>query len=282
VPEQVAVRSDLSTAPRTPASGGGIGHDGWSGPLASRAFAALVLAALGAAWFASAGRVPAYLLPPPAELGSALWALISTGQRLTHLGATLGHIGAAIAIAFAGGALLAFVAHYAHWSAPAIHQRMSPFLSAFSGIGWTLLAAIWFGVSSFTVIFTIVAVLLPFALVNLREGLAALDAEILEMGRSFGRSRLRAWWLLVLPALVPFAAATLRIMFGVAWKVTLTAELFGGGRGLGYVINVARQDYDTATIFAVILLIIAAVTLADRLIFAPLERLSTRQFGGAR
>jgi NitT/TauT family transport system permease protein/sulfonate transport system permease protein len=132
------------------------------------------------------------------------------------------------------------------------------------------------------VIFTIVAVLLPFALVNLREGLAALDAEILEMGRSFGRSRLRAWWLLVLPALVPFAAATLRIMFGVAWKVTLTAELFGGGRGLGYVINVARQDYDTATIFAVILLIIAAVTLADRLIFAPLERLSTRQFGGAR
>ena len=69
---------------------------------------------------------------------------------------------------------------------------------------------------------------------------------------------------------------------GVAWKVTLTAELFGGGRGLGYVINVARQDYDTATIFAVILLIIAAVTLADRLIFAPLERLSTRQFGGAR
>jgi len=241
-----------------------------------------VLAALGLAWFASAGQVPAYLLPPPAELGSALWGLISTGQRLTHLGATLGHIGAAIAIAFAGGALLAFVAHYARWSAPAIHQRLSPFLSAFSGIGWTLLAAIWFGVSSFTVIFTIVAVLLPFALVNLREGLAALDAEILEMGRSFGRSRLRAGWLLVLPALVPFAAATLRIMFGVAWKVTLTAELFGGGRGLGYVINIARQDYDTATIFAVILLIIAAVTLADRLVFAPLERLSTRQFGGTR
>ncbi len=250
--------------------------------MASRAFAALVLAALGVAWFASAGRVPAYLLPPPAELASALWALVATGQRLVHLGATLGHIGASIAIAFVGGALLAFAAHYAGWSAPAIHQRLSPFLSAFSGIGWTLLAAIWFGVSSFTVIFTIVAVLLPFALVNLREGLAALDAETLEMGRSFGRSRLRAWRLLVLPSLIPFAAATLRIMFGVAWKVTLTAELFGGGRGLGYVVNVARQDYDTATIFAVILLIIVAVTLADRLIFAPLERLSTRQFGGSR
>ncbi len=248
---------------------------------APRVLAAAVLAVLGWAWFASAGRVPAYVLPPPAELGAALWALVSTGQRLSHLGATLAHIGAAIVIAFLGGALLAFVAHYQRWSAPAIHQRLSPFLSAFSGIGWTLLAAIWFGVSSFTVIFTIVAVLLPFALVNLREGLAAQDAEILEMGRSFGRSGLRTWRLLALPALVPFAAATLRIMFGVAWKVTLTAELFGGGRGLGYVINVARQDYDTATIFAVIVLIVVAVTVADRLVFAPLERLSTRQFGAA-
>jgi NitT/TauT family transport system permease protein/sulfonate transport system permease protein len=71
-------------------------------------------------------------------------------------------------------------------------------------------------------------------------------------------------------------------MFGVAWKVTLTAELFGGGRGLGYVINIARQDYDTPTLFAVILFIIIAVTLADRLLFGPLERLTTRQFGGAR
>jgi NitT/TauT family transport system permease protein/sulfonate transport system permease protein len=159
---------------------------------------------------------------------------------------------------------------------------MSPFLSAFSGIGWTLLAVIWFGVSSFTVVFTIVAVLLPFALVNLREGLLALDGELLEMGESFGRARWRSWRLLVAPALLPFAAATLRIMFGVAWKVTLTAELFGGGRGLGYVINIARQDYDTPTLFAVILFIIIAVTLADRLLFGPLERLTTRQFGGAR
>jgi NitT/TauT family transport system permease protein len=249
-------------------------------PLARRLVAAAFVAALALAWWASTGRVPPYVLPPPADVGRAMLSFFTQSSRLGHLGATLQHIGSAIAIAFAGGALLAMVAHYARWSAPAIHQRLGPFLSAFSGIGWTLLAVIWFGVSSFSVIFTIVAVLLPFALVNLREGLAALDAELLEMGRSFGRGRARAFGLLVLPSLVPFAAATLRIMFGVAWKVTLTAELFGGGRGLGYVINLARQEYDTASLFAVIALIIVVVTLADRLVFAPLERLTTRQFGG--
>ena len=140
---------------------------------------------------------------------------------------------------------------------------------------------IWFGVSSATVVFSISVVLLPFAIVNLREGLLALDRELIEMGHSFGRARWRNFVAIVVPALLPFAAATLRIMFGVAWKVALTAELFGGSRGLGYMINIARQDYDTATIFTVILFIVFAVYLADRVLFAPLERYTSRQFGRA-
>src|SRR5205085_5426077 len=133
-----------------------------------------------------------------------------------------------------------------------------------------------------TVVFTITVVLLPFALVNLREGLDALDRELLEMGRAFGRSALRNFVMIVMPALLPFAAATLRIMFGVAWKVALTAELFGGSRGLGYLINLSRQEFDTRTIFTVILFIIIAVYLIDRLIFLPMERATTRKFGAAR
>ena len=111
-----------------------------------------------------------------------------------------------------------------------------------------------------------------------------LDRELLEMGRSFGRGGFSNFAAIVVPALLPFGAATLRIMFGVAWKVALTAELFGGSRGLGYMINIARQDYDTATIFTVILFIILVVYLADRLVFAPLERYTSRHFGrtGAR
>ena len=166
------------------------------------------VAVLTLAWWASQGRVPVYILPPPAEVARAMASFATNPQRLGHLAVTLLHIGSAIAISFVLGAAMAFTAHAWGWSAALIHRRLSPFLSAFSGIGWTLLAVIWFGVSSTTVVFTIVAVLLPFALVNLREGLLALDKELLEMGRSFGRAPLRHWRLLTLPALVPFAAVT--------------------------------------------------------------------------
>lgn len=243
------------------------------------AVAALFLAVLGAAWFAAAARLPPYMLPAPDRVLHAAARFFASPRQLGHLSATLVNVGAAIAIAFVLGAALALLAHYLRPAAPTIHGRLSPFLNAFPGVGWTLLAVIWFGVSTISVVFAIAVVLLPFALVNLREGLAALDREIDEMARSFGRDGVRRFFAVALPALAPFAAATLRIMFGVAWKVTLTAELFGGGEGLGYLINIARQEYDTETIFTVVLTIVVAVYLADRLLFAPIERATTRQFG---
>lgn len=242
--------------------------------------AALLVAALGAAWTIGAQHAPPYILPSPGKVGEAAIRFFSSPRQLSHLAATLTHISVSIAISFVAGCALALLAHYSAVTSPLVHGRLSPFLNAFSGIGWTLLAVIWFGVSTPTVIFSISVVLLPFAIINLREGLVALDRELDEMSRSFGRGGWRLFTLVVLPALVPFAAATLRIMFGVAWKVALTAELFGGSSGLGYLINLARQEYDTELIFTVILFIVVAVYLTDRFIFQPIERASGRQFGG--
>ena len=150
----------------------------------------------------------------------------------------------------------------------------------FRSIGWTLLAVIWFGINHVTVVFAISMVLTPFAIINLREGLDNLDRELLEMGASFGRLRWRRFRLLILPALYPFIFATLRVSFGVAWKVALTAELFGGSSGLGYLFNLARQDFDTPLLLAVIIIIIAFVYSTDRFVFAPLQTRLARHHGG--
>ena len=149
----------------------------------------------------------------------------------------------------------------------------------FSGIGWTFLAIIWFGISDITVVFVISMVLVPFAIINMREGLANLDAERIEMAASFTRGPWRRFVLVVLPSLFPFIFATIRISFGVAWKVALTAELFGGNTGLGYLLNLARQDFDMPLILAVILIIIAFVYSTDRWIFAPIQSRLARHHG---
>ena len=242
--------------------------------LAVHLFTALFLAL----WEAASLVTPSYLLPGPIQVAVRLWLFVTSRRDLGHLGASLFHVAMAIAISFAIGSLLAFIAYYAPLLRFAIERRIAPFLNSFSAIGWTLLSIMWFGVTSATVIFAISAVLVPFALVNMSAGLGNIDRELIEMARSFTRRRAPILALAIVPSLYPFMFATLRIMFGVSWKVTLTAELFGGNAGLGYMINMARQEFDTTTIFAAIILIIAFVHGMDHYALGPLQAKVSRHY----
>jgi NitT/TauT family transport system permease protein len=230
------------------------------------------------AWQGAAMLAPPVVFPGPLPVLKSLAEFAGSARGLGHLAASILHVVEAVAVSFLIGAALALAAHYVRVLRFAVHNRLGPFLNSFSGIGWMLLALMWFGVSNVSVVFAISAVLIPFALVNIAAGLAALDETMTEMGRSFTRSRGRLFALVILPSLYPFIFATLRIMFGVAWKVTLTAELFAGDKGLGYVINLARQEYDTAMIFAAIVLIIAFVYSVDRWVLVPLQARFERQY----
>jgi NitT/TauT family transport system permease protein len=244
--------------------------------LAAHFFTLLVIAL----WALAATQIPPIALSGPWTTVKALWAFVTDANQLKHMGWSLMHVGIAIAISFLIGNALAFLAHYVPVTALMIHGRISPFLNAFSGIGWALLALLWWGATHLTVVFAISMVLIPFALVNMKEGLATLDRELVEMGRSFGRSGVKRFVRITIPSLYPFMFATLRISFGVAWKVALTAELIGGGSGFGYLFDLARQDYRTPILFVVILLIIVFVYCADHFVFEPIQRRLQRHYGG--
>jgi NitT/TauT family transport system permease protein len=224
------------------------------------------------AWAAYATVVPSYKVPGPWLVLTKIGAFLTNRFDLQQLGLSVFHVAAAIVISFVLGTLLAFAAHYIPVLRPLIYERMTPFMNSFSGIGWALIAVLWFGVNDGTVIFAISAVLLPFAVVNMREGLEHLDGELLEMARSFDRGGWRSFMLVTLPLLFPFMVITLRVSFGVSWKVTLTAELLGGSSGLGYLVNTARQAYNSSLIFAAIALIVAIVYGTDQYVLRSLER----------
>jgi NitT/TauT family transport system permease protein/sulfonate transport system permease protein len=233
------------------------------------------------AWAAYSASVPSYQVPGPVAVARSATVFVTDRFAFAHLAYSLAHVASAIIGAFVLGSALALLAHYAPVFRLLVHGRIAPFLNSFSGIGWTLLAVLWFGVNDVTVVFAITAVLLPFSIVNMREGLDSLDPELLEMGQSFGRSRWRNFRKVVLPALAPFIFASLRVSFGVAWKVTLTAELFGGSAGLGYLVNVAREEFDTPLIFAAIGLIVLFVHLTDRHFLTPIQAHVVRRYRAA-
>ena len=236
------------------------------------------LLALGL-WQIYSNFVPAYLIPSPMAVLTRLMDFLSDSELAFALALSLFHVFSAIVIAFCLGGLFAFLPVVLPITEFLVDKRLTPFLSAFSGIGWLFMAILWFGIDSGTVIFTVAMVLTPFAIVNLRTGLLELDRDLLELGRSIHRSRFREFKKIVVPMLAPYGFATLRTSFGVSWKVVLTAELFGGSGGMGYLLNAARQEFDTETIFAVIVFMVLFVALSEMLFFRKIQAKIDARYG---
>lgn len=242
--------------------------------VAVHVFTALALAA----WVLASSQMPAYMFPDPLTVLARAVEFFTHANLFAHLVATVAHVLVSLILAFLLGLILALLAHDVPATRRMIHGRITPFLNSFSSIGWTLIAILWFGLNPGTVIFAITAIILPVCLVNLQAGLDGMDTELAEMGRSFGRGYIDLFRLVTLPALLPFMFATIRISFGIAWKVALTAELFGGNSGFGFVVNLARQAFDSSQIFAVIAIIVVIYVITDNFILAPIQRRLARHY----
>ena len=234
----------------------------------------VVLALL--AWWALARNLPEFILPGPAAVVRRLVELFVLPDFLWHAFTSAWRVLVSIAAALLIGGGLAFLAHGVPLFAAIVDERIKPVLNSFPSIGWAILAAIWFDPGDFGVIFVEVAILIPFCLINIAEGLRNIDRELIEMGpasRAPGAHSL-APDLAAARALRPSAT---RIAYGIAWKIALVAELLGAPSGVGYVMLRAQTAADTttflATCFAIVLIFIAG----ERLVIVPLERRFARR-----
>lgn len=245
--------------------------------LAQRLVADGAVLALLALWLgASLSGAPDTIAPDPLQVLPLAAQLLVDPGLAQHTYASLLRVLVAVAIAVAAGTGLMLAARFLYLSRVAIAHRLLPFLNAFPTIGWAILAVIWFGVTDLAVVAVVIAILLPFTMVNVWSGLVTLDEEIYEMAKSFTRDRLRRLRLVILPSLLPEIVASARVSYGVGWKVGIVAEIFGVTTGLGYLMNFARTVFDTSLLYAAILDVIALVFLLDWLVFARLERYITR------
>ena len=230
----------------------------------------VLIALLG--WWAMARGLPEFILPGPLPVAHRLVEMFTTPEFLWHVATSAWRVLISIAAAMLIGGGLAFLAHGVPWLEGVVHERIKPVLNSFPSIGWAILAAIWFEPGDFSVVFVEVAILIPFCLINIAEGLRNVDRELMEMGRSFTRHRGRILWRLTLPLLVPYGLSAIRIAYGIAWKIALVAELLGAPSGLGYLMLRAQTAADSttflATCFAIVLLFVAG----ERLVIVPLER----------
>jgi NitT/TauT family transport system permease protein len=129
-----------------------------------------------------------------------------------------------------------------------------PFLIIWFGLFLEARVALVFLMSFFDILVVVIA------------GARDVRRPLIEVGQSFGASHVQRLRLIVLPALLPFFFAALRVGSARAINGMITAELFFAAVNLGALMKRASQNFDSAAVLSVVVLICLLGLIAQSLI----------------
>jgi NitT/TauT family transport system permease protein len=216
------------------------------------------VAVCGATWQAAAtfAGLPAFILPGPLAVIDRLGNVLADGSLLRHSLFTLGEVLAGMAAGVGSAALLGYLLSKSRLA----EQILSPYIVATQAIPVVAVAPLLFiwlgsGVSSKVLICALI-VFFP-VLVNTVIGLRSVSANLRELMRSLGATRWQNFRHLELPAALPVLLGGLKVGATLSVIGAVVGEFMAPDKGLGFLISVARGQYDTALVFVGVFSLVA-------------------------
>jgi NitT/TauT family transport system permease protein len=213
---------------------------------------------------------PPFILPPPFAVLERLQTAWTDGIIQPHLRTTL----VEVALGLAVGAGSALIVGYALARSALVERLLSPYLVAAQATPILALApliALWFGPGlAGKVVICSLIVFFPVAVATM-VGIRAVDAGLLELGRSLRATRRQILTTLEIPAALPSILGGMRVGVTLAVVGAIVGEWAGAERGLGVLIDLARGSFDIPLMFAT-LITIALVGIALYLVVVLVER----------
>jgi len=210
---------------------------------------------------ARAAQLPAFILPAFSAVWARLLRAVADGSLLFHTLITLSEIALGLAV----GSFTATLLGYRIARSPSLERLLSPYLVASQAIPVVALApllVIWLGPGMPAKVLICALIVFFPILVNTVVGIRAVPASLHDLMRSLHATRWQTLRKLEVPAALPVFLGGLRIGATLSVIGAVVGELVGADRGLGFLINVGRGQYDTALVFvAVFTLILLALTL---------------------
>jgi NitT/TauT family transport system permease protein len=215
------------------------------------------------------------LVPSPLRVWKVMWEAFSTGLFFKHLAISMVRILSGFVIAFLLGSTIGLLmGSRRFWDG--FFQDIVVFALSLPGLVYALLSIVVFGLGLTAPIVAIVLAAFPFIAVNVREGVHSLDKEMLDMCRAYRISRWQVITKVILPSLVPFFLAAIRIGFTITWKVAVLTEVVGATSGIGYMIAISFDSFSVRGIIAWAFLFGAVMLVIEYALLVPAERYFAR------
>lgn len=206
--------------------------------------------------FASGRLVAEFFISKPTAIYAALRQLVLTGNLFFHVGITateafVGFILGACA-GIAAGVLLGRI-HF-------LADLLQPFILAFYSLPKIALAPLfilWIGIGMNMKIVLTGTVVFFLVFLNTFTGVRTVSKELEAILHLMGANERHVLTKVVLPSAITWVFAGLRISVPYALIGAIVGELIAANRGLGFVLANASGQFDTAGVFAALLVIMA-------------------------
>jgi NitT/TauT family transport system permease protein len=196
--------------------------------------------------------VDPYFLPPMHTVLEEWWSMVTSGELLRHLKASLVRSGLgfvlAIAIAIPLGAAIAWYRPTREFLTPVLELfrntaalAILPVFTLILGIGETSKIAIVLYACVFPILLATIA------------GVATVDPQLLRSAKVLGMSPVSTFRKVVFPAAIPTIFTGIRISGAVAILVLIAAELVGANSGLGFLISYSNANFLIPKMYAAII-----------------------------
>ncbi len=200
--------------------------------------------------------LPAFILPPPSQVAVRFWQSLLDGTLLIHTWITL----LEVLLGLLSGTAVAVILGYAIAKSRLFEQILAPYLVATQAIPIVAIApllVIWFGPGMFSKVLICALIVFFPVLVNTVVGVRAVPRPLHDLMGSLRSTPLQTLRFLEIPAALPILLGGLRIGATLSVIGAVVGELVGSDRGLGFLINTARGQYDTAMVFVAVFTLIA-------------------------
>lgn len=210
------------------------------------------------------------ILPTPSRIGSALiyqsqTSFFWTNVWVTTQEALYGFVAATIFAVIAG----TFISQV-----KIVEKTMMPYLVGFQAIPKIALAPIfiiWFGFGQTSKVVMAATIAFFPILINIIEGLKSADSDHIRMLRVFGASRFQIFKKVQVPSAMPFFFAGLDVGILLAILGAVVGEFLGSQAGLGNMVLVSQYNFETPTMFA-ILIVLSLMGIIAHIIIKALQK----------
>ncbi len=204
-------------------------------------------------------------------LASADPAVLARAAFITLRNAFLG-----FSLAVAAAAILTFISRLSPLAARYV-LALNTIVQSVSVLVWAIVAIMIFGVlSPVPPVLVSAAAVFPPTLSNFLEALRAVDRRLMDLARILGAGRLDEFRHIIVPASVPYLAAATRSGLGLALRISVVAEAFGGSGGVGFMIVRSYNLMEPAGVLAWASLLVVIMVLMDGLFLTRLVGVAER------